>query len=75
MIEYICEASVALMVSCDDMSGLNDNRLISSLIQAPNHEMNEMENKIPLINVVDRRILVPMLGNTVKSCYSYIYGV
>jgi hypothetical protein len=50
------------MFSCDDIIGINDIRLISNPIQAPSHEFDEIEIKIPPINVVDRRIFVGLLG-------------
>jgi hypothetical protein len=50
------------MFSCDDISGINYIRLISNHIQAPSHESDEIEIKIPPINVVDRRISVGLLG-------------
>jgi hypothetical protein len=31
-----------------DISGMKDNRLISNPIQAPSHELDEIEIKIPL---------------------------
>jgi hypothetical protein len=50
------------MFSCDDISGMNDIRLISNPIEAPSYEFDEMEIKISLIFVVDRRIFVGLLG-------------
>jgi hypothetical protein len=37
-------------------------RLISNPIQAPSHEFDEMEIKIPPINIVDIRNFVGLLG-------------
>jgi hypothetical protein len=34
------------MLSCDDIIGINDIRLISNPIQAPSHEFDEIEIKI-----------------------------
>jgi hypothetical protein len=56
--------------SCDVISGINDIRLICNPIQAPSHEFDEIEIKIPPINVVDRRIFVGSLGIREASCYS-----
>jgi hypothetical protein len=42
MIKYFSEASVVKMFSCDDISGMNDMRLISSPIEAPSHEFDEI---------------------------------
>jgi hypothetical protein len=50
------------MFSCDDISGINDIRLISNPIQAPSHELDEIEIKIPTMNVVDKRIFAGLLG-------------
>jgi hypothetical protein len=59
------------MFSCDDISGINDIRLISSHIQASNHELHEIEIKILPINVVDKRIFVGLLG---KVLYYSLYA-
>jgi hypothetical protein len=53
---------------------MKDIRLISSPIQAPSQEFDEMEIKIPPINVVDRRIFVGLLGIREESIHS-MYGV
>jgi hypothetical protein len=50
------------MFSCDDISGINDIRLISNPIHTPSQELEEIEIKIPPINVVDKRIFVGVLG-------------
>jgi hypothetical protein len=72
--KYFNEALVVKMFSCDDMSGIKDIRLISSPIQAPSQEFDEMEIKIPPINVVDRRISVGLLDIREESEYT-MYGV
>jgi hypothetical protein len=46
------------MFSCNDISGINDIRIISNPIQTPSHEFDEIEIKIPPINVVDRRFFL-----------------
>jgi hypothetical protein len=57
------ESSAPFMfISCDDISGITDIRLISNSIQTPSYEFDEIEIKIPLINVVHRRIFVGLLG-------------
>jgi hypothetical protein len=43
------------MFSFDDISGINYIRLNSNPIQAPSHEIDEIEIKIPPVNVIDRR--------------------
>jgi hypothetical protein len=37
------------------IKGIKDNKLISSPIQAPNQELEEIEIKVPLINVVKNK--------------------
>jgi hypothetical protein len=59
------------MFSCDDISGINDIRLISNPLQAPSHEFDEIEIKIPPINVVVSRIFVLLLGIREESCILY----
>jgi hypothetical protein len=41
---------------------MNDNKLISSPIHAPIHELEGTETKIPLISVINKRIFVGLLG-------------
>jgi hypothetical protein len=41
------------MFSWDDISGINYIRLISNPIQTQSHELDEIEIKIPPINVVE----------------------
>jgi hypothetical protein len=53
---------------------MNNIRLISNPIKAPSHEFDEIETKIPPINVVDRRIFVGLLGIREKSYY-YMDGI
>jgi hypothetical protein len=60
------------MFSCDDISGMNDIRLISNPIQAPSQEFDEMKIKIPSINVVDRRIFVGLLGIREERVCMYV---
>jgi hypothetical protein len=56
------------------MSGINDIRLTSNPIQAPSHEFDEMEIKIPPINVVDKRIFVGLLGIREESFITLCMG-
>jgi hypothetical protein len=41
---------------------MNDNKLISRPIHAPIHELEDTEIKIPLVNVINKRIFVGLLG-------------
>jgi hypothetical protein len=52
-----------------DISGTKDNKLISNPIQAPSHELDEIEIKIPLTKVTDSRILLELLGIREESLY------
>jgi hypothetical protein len=56
------------------ISGMNDNKLISNPIHAQIHELEDTEFKTPLVNVVNKRILVGLLGLREESVY-FIYGV
>jgi hypothetical protein len=42
IIKYFCDASVVKMFAWLDISGMKDNKLISSPIQAPSHELDEI---------------------------------
>jgi hypothetical protein len=53
-------------------NAINDIRLISNPIQAPSHELDEIEIKILPINVVDERIFVALLGIREESYYSML---
>jgi hypothetical protein len=72
--KYFIEASVVYTLLCINIIGMNDSKLISSPIHAPNHELDDTEIKIPTIRVPDRRIFVELLGIREERIYS-IYGV
>lgn len=61
-IKYFSEASVLYIFLTLDIRGINDIRLISNPIHAPNHELEDTDINIPLTRVVSRRILVELLG-------------
>jgi hypothetical protein len=60
-IKYFIEASVVYTLLCINIIGINDSKLISNPIHAPNHELDDTEIKTPTINVVDRKIFVELL--------------
>jgi hypothetical protein len=60
-IKYFSEASVLYMFLTLDIRGINDIRLISRPIHAPNHELEETDTNIPPTKVVSKRILVEFL--------------
>jgi hypothetical protein len=55
-----------------DISGMKDNKLISNPIQAPSHELDEIEIKIPLTKFTDSRILLELLGIREESITLYM---
>jgi hypothetical protein len=57
-----------------DFRGTNGIRLISKPIHAPRHELKDTDTNTPLIKVVNKRILVELLGIREECVYS-IYGV
>jgi hypothetical protein len=73
-IKYFSEASVLYIFLVLDINGINDIRLTSSPIHAPNHELENTATNTPLTSVVSNRILIELLGIREESVYS-IYGV
>lgn len=53
--KYFKEASVESKLFVSIIKGINDNKLISNPIQAPSQELEEIEIKVPLINVVKNK--------------------
>jgi hypothetical protein len=58
-----------------DISGINDIRLISRPIHAPNHELEDTDTNIPPTKVVSKRILVEFLGIREESLMLYLWGM
>lgn len=73
--KYFNEASVLYMFLMLDISGINDIRLISSPIHAPSHELEDTDTNTPLTRVVNKRILVGLLGIREESCLLYLWGM
>jgi hypothetical protein len=55
--------------------GIKERRLISNPIQAPNHELAEMEIRVPLTKVIKNRSLVGLLNIRKKKIKTSINGV
>lgn len=53
--KYFKEASVDSKLFVSIIKGINDNKLISNPIQAPNQELEEIEINVPLIKVVKNK--------------------
>jgi hypothetical protein len=61
-IKYFSEASVLYIFLTLDIRGINDIKLISRPIQAPNHELEDTDTSTPPTKVISKRILVEFLG-------------
>jgi hypothetical protein len=61
-IKYFNEASVLYIFLTLDIKGINDIKLISRPIHAPNNELEDTAINIPPTKVVSKRILVEFLG-------------
>lgn len=57
------------------IKGINDNKLISSPIQAPSQELDEIVIKVPLIKVIINNILAEFLKIKKKRTKTFINGV
>jgi len=58
-----------------DIKGMNDIRLISRPIHAPNHELEDtVNNKLPT-KVISIRIFVELLGIREESVILYLWGM
>ena len=57
------------------INGINDNKLISSPIQALNHELDEMEIRVPLTKVNKNNSLAEFLKIKKKRSKTFINGV
>jgi len=62
MMKYFNEASVLYIFLMLDIKGINDIRLISKPIHAPNHELEDTDTNTPPTKVISRRIFVELLG-------------
>ena len=72
--KYFSEASLVNIFFVVDIRGIKDSKLISKPVHTPNHELDEIEMRVPPTRVSSRRIFVELLGIREESSYS-IYGV
>ena len=75
MVKYFNEASVLYIFLTLDIKGINDIRLISRPIHAPNHELQDTDTNIPPTKVISRRIFVELLGIREESVILYLWGM
>jgi len=69
------EAYVLYIFLTLDFKGLNDIRLISRTIHAPNHELEDTDTNAPPTKVVSRRIFVELLGIREECVILYLWGM
>ena len=73
--KYFSEASVLYIFLTLDIKGINDIRLISSPIHAPNHELDDTDTNTPPTKIISRRIFVELLGIREESVKLYLRGM
>ena len=71
--KYFNEASVLYMFLTLDIKGMNDTRLISRPIHAPNHELDDTDTNTPPTRVTSKRIFVELLGIREESVILYLW--
>jgi hypothetical protein len=54
---------------------MNDIRLISRLIHAPNHEIEDTDTNIPPTKIISRRIFVELLGIREEGVILHLWGM
>jgi len=54
---------------------MNDIRLISRPIHAPNHELEDTDTNIPPTKVISKRAFVELLGIREESVVLYLWGM
>lgn len=73
--KYFKDASVDINLLLSIIKGIIDNRLISSPIHTPNHELDEILIKVPKINVSKKRIFAVLFNIKKKRIRTFISGV
>ena len=73
--KYFTEASVFYMFLTLDIRGMNDIRLISRPIHAPSHELEDTDTNTPPTEVINKRILIELLGIREESVILYLWGM
>ena len=69
------EAYVLYIFLTLDFKGLNDIRLISRTVHAPNHELEDTDTNTPPTEVVSTRIFVELLGIREECVILYLWGM
>ena len=75
MMKNFNEASVLYMLLTLDIKGMNDIRLSSRPIHAPNHELEDTDTNTPPTKVISRRIFVESLGIREESVILYLWSL
>jgi len=73
--KYFNEASVLYMFLTLYIKRMNDIRLISSPIHAPNRELDDTDTNTPPNKVTSRRIFVELLDIREESVILYLWGM
>lgn len=73
--KYFSEASEDIKLFVLIIKGINDNKLISNPIQAPNQEFDEMVIKVPPTKVIKNNNLDEFLKIKKKRIITFISGV
>lgn len=73
--KYLREASDDIKLFVLIIKGINDNKLISNPIQAPNQEVEETVIRVPLIRVIKNKSLDEFLKIKKKRIKTFISGV
>ena len=73
--KYFNEASVLYIFLTFHIRGMNDVRLISRPVRAPNRELENTDTNTPPTKVVSRRIFVELLGIREESVILYLWGM
>jgi len=74
-LKYFNEASAFYTFLTLDIRGMNDIRLISRPIHAPNHELENKDTNTPPTKVISVRIFVELLGIREESVILYLWGM
>lgn len=73
--KYFKDASVVNILSLLEIRGINDNKLISNPIHAPNQEFDEIVINNPLIKVDKNRIFVEVWVTRRERFFLYKWGM
>ena len=73
--KHFKEASVLYIFLTLDIKGMNDIKLISRPIHAPNHELEDTDTNTPPTKVISRKIFLDLLGIREESVILYLWGM